>query len=173
MDAQSTVHGGVIRNLTASHSKLDATLNDLNGKLTDSKLLFDRIHADLENERQRGDNLKNTHQSLVSNIETRRCEFDELSREANDLDGGIVSITELNNDLEFQSNEMSRHVNVLSKQNIDLNEELTQILMRDQQVQEELNRRRAIADKQRANDENLKKSLADMNFKIKEPHIKK
>ena len=51
---------------------------------------------------------------------------------------------------------------------LNLNNELSEIIMRDRAVKEELNRRDSILDKQRANEENLKKSLSDVNFKVRD-----
>ena len=69
-------------------------------------------------------------------------------REAEELDGGVQDLSSMNHDLEFQVSEISRHANILNKQNTDLNSELTEILIRDKLVKEELNRIEGLTSKQ-------------------------
>ena len=166
--AQINVLEGKARGLRIDNDHLEATIQDLRAKLDAETNLFNKIHADLGNELKRGDDLRNAHKRLVDNIEARRVEIDALSREADELNDRIRDLTAINSDLDYQIAELSRHIDVLSKQNADLNNELAEIIMRDRAVRDELNRRDSILDKQRANEENLKKSLSDVNFKARD-----
>ena len=163
LDAQIKVHDGILKELSIDNNHLESIIHEVSSKLNAETELFTRVHADLDVEARKGDELKRRHKELVDTIEKRRCEYEELYREARDLDEGINDLTSLNNDLEFQAAEISRHVSILSKQNTNLNNELTDILMRDQQVKEELNRRDGLWEKQRINEENLRQSLTDVS----------
>lgn len=165
--AQINVLEGKAKGLRIDNDHLEATIDDLRAKLNAETDLFNKLHADLGIELKRGDDLRNAHKRLVDSIEARRMEIDDLSREADELNDRIKDLTIINNDLDYQIAELTRHIDVLSKQNADLNNELTDIIMRDRMVREELIRRDGILDKQRANEENLKKSLSEVGFKSK------
>jgi chromosome segregation ATPase len=90
--------------------------------------MYERIHADLMKENDRGIALQEDHKRLVDAIENARADLDALRREADDLNEKVRLVTSSNADLEYQLAELKRHIDVLSKQNQDLNIELEEIL---------------------------------------------
>lgn len=166
--AQINVLEGKARGHKVDADHLEGVLADLKIKLDAETSLFKKIRADLDREINIGNDLKNAHKRLVETIEARRCELDDLRREADELNERIKDLSCHNADLEYQIAELTRHIDVLSKQNADLNVELDAILAKDRLVREELNKRDSLAHKQRVNDENLKKSLSGLTMKARE-----
>lgn len=160
--AQINVLEGQRRGLQIDLDHLNATIADLKAKLDAETALTDKITADLGREIARGKDLQAAHAKLTATIADRRAELDALKREFADLNEKIKAVTASNADMEYQLNELKRHIEVLTKQNADLNIELEQILDRDRKVREELDRRQALADKQRVKDEEMKKSLSSL-----------
>lgn len=162
--AQLNILEGKARGLKIDMEHLDATIADLKAKLDAEVAFYNNLRADLDRELKIGADLKSAHKRLVETIEARRCELDDLRHEADDLDCKIREVSGINADLEYQIAELTRHIDVLTKQNANLNIELDEILMKDRQVREELHKRDQLADKQRANEENLKKSLSGLSL---------
>ena len=119
--AQINVLEGKARGFRIDNEHLESIIHDLRAKLDAETNLFNKIHADLGAEMKRGDELRAIHKRLVDDIEARRVELDNLSREADELNDRIRDLTAINNDLDYQIAELSRHIDVLSKQNADLN----------------------------------------------------
>ena len=90
--------------------------------------MYERIHDDLMKENDRANALQDDHKRLVEAIENARRDLDELRREADDLNEKVRLVTSSNADLEYQLAELKRHIDVLTKQNQDLNVELGDIL---------------------------------------------
>jgi septal ring factor EnvC (AmiA/AmiB activator) len=165
-----------IREVTAQISLLDSRcrafgedladiegwVGDLAGKYDAERDMYERIHADLMKENDRSLALQEDHKRLVDAIECARGDLDGLRREADDLNEKVRLVTSSNADLEYQLAELKRHIDVLSKQNQDLNIELEEILDWDRRVREEIERRSTIVEKQRKNDEDLKRSMSDV-----------
>jgi chromosome segregation ATPase len=150
------------RGLKEDLAHLEAWVGDLAGKYDAERELFQRIHADLVKEKDRGNTLQDAHRRLVEAIENARKDLDGLRREADDLNERVRLVTSSNADLEYQLAELRRHIEVLSKQNNDLNVELSDILDADRKVRAEIERRQTIIEKQRKNDADLKRSLTDV-----------
>jgi chromosome segregation ATPase len=141
---------------------VEGWVGDLAGKYDAERDMYERIHADLMKENDRGIALQEDHKRLVDAIENARADLDALRREADDLNEKVRLVTSSNADLEYQLAELKRHIDVLSKQNQDLNVELEEILDWDRRVREEIERRSTIVEKQRKNDEDLKRSMTDV-----------
>ena len=164
-DATAQIHvlEGRAKGLRADLSHLEGAIGDLNGKNDAERELYENVHADLNKENDRNNHLQEDHRRLVESIENARRDLDGLRREVEDLNEKVRCVTSSNADLEYQLAELKRHIDVLSRQNHDLNVELNDILDQDRKVMEELDRRQAIMNKQRQNEENLKKSLMDLD----------
>lgn len=153
ISAQLNVLEGKARNFKIDLDHLENTVGDLTGKNDAEHDLYNNIHGDLQSENDKGRALNDDHHKLVESIERARTELDEISR----------SMHCCNTDLEYQINELNRHIEVLTKQNHQLNEEIHDILALDKKVKEELDRRAALMEKQRQLEDELKKSLNDVN----------
>jgi chromosome segregation ATPase len=163
-DATAQIHvlEGRSRGLRTDLDHLEASIGDLSGKHDAERELYDKIHADLNRENDRNNQLQEDHRRLVEAIENARRDLDALRRDVEELNEKVRVTTASNADLEYQLAELKRHIEVLSRQNHDLNVELDDILDQDRKVREELDRRQAIMNKQKQNEENLKKSLMDL-----------
>lgn len=163
-DAAAQIHvlEGRARGFRADHDHIEAAIGDLTGKNDAEKELFDKIHADLLKENDRNNALQEDHRRLVEAIENARRDLDNLRREVEELNEKVRCVTSSNADLEYQLAELKRHIEVLTKQNHQLNAELHEILDLDKKVREELERRAVLIEKQKLNEENLKKSLMDV-----------
>ena len=163
-DATAQIHvlEGRSRGLRTDLDHLEASIGDLSGKYDAERELYNKIHADLARENDRNNQLQEDHRRLVEAIENARRDLDALRRDVEELNDKVRVTTASNADLEYQLAELKRHIEVLSRQNQDLNVELDDILDQDRKVREELDRRQAIMNKQKQNEENLKKSLRDL-----------
>jgi len=160
--AQIHVLEGRARGFRSDLDHIEATIGDLTGKNDAERELFEKIHADLLTENDRGNALQEDHRRLVESIESARSDLDALRREVEELNEKVRCVTSSNADLEYQLAELKRHIDVLGNQNSELNVELNGILDLDKKVREELERRAGLFDKQRINEENLRKSLHDI-----------
>lgn len=160
--AKISVLEGKARGLRVDLDHLESTIGDLTGKHDAESDLFSNVRADLDKEKARGRDLQERHKALVTSIEDGRRELDDLRREVENLNDKIRGVTSSNADLEYQLAELKRHIDVLSRQNHSLNVEIDEILDLDRRVREELDRRASLAQKQKMNEENLKKSLSDL-----------
>lgn len=160
-DAAAQIHvlDGRARGFRADLDHIEASIGDLSGKFDAEKELFDRIHADLIKETDKNAALQDDHRRLVDAIEKARADLEALRREVEDLNEKVRVLTSSNADLEYQLSELKRHIEVLSRQNDQLNIELNGILDLDRKVREELERRAALIEKQKMNEEELRKSL--------------
>ena len=160
-DAAAQIHvlEGRVRGFRIDLEHIDATVGDLTGKNDAERELFERIHADLLAEQDKYAALETDHRRLVDAIETARTEIDGLRREVEELNEKVRGLTSSNADLEYQLAELKRHIEVLTRQNDQLNGELNGILDLDRKVREELERRSTLIEKQRLNEEELRKSL--------------
>lgn len=163
-DAAAQIHvlDGRARGFRADLDHIDASIGDLSGKFDAEKELYDRIHADLLKETDKNAALQEDHRRLVDAIEKARADIDALRREVEDLNEKVRVLTSSNADLEYQLAELKRHIEVLTRQNDQLNIELNGILDLDRKVREELERRSALIEKQKMNEEELRKSLIDV-----------
>ncbi len=160
-DAAAQIHvlEGRVRGFRIDLEHIDATVGDLTGKNDAERELFERIHADLLAEQDKYATLETDHKRLVDAIEAARTEIDGLRREVEELNEKVRGLTSSNADLEYQLAELKRHIEVLTRQNDQLNGELNGILDLDRKVRVELERRSALIEKQRLNEEELRKSL--------------
>ena len=163
ISAKINVLEGKERGLRVDLDHIKNTIGDLAGKNDAEINLYETIREDLEEERNKFNHLQDDHERLSKAIEDGRMDLDSLRRELEDLNEKIQYVTSNNADLEYQLVELKRHIDVLTKQNTSLNHELQDILDLDRKVREELERRSSIADKQRINEENLQKSLSELN----------
>lgn len=165
--AQISVLEGKARGLRIDLDHLEATCGDLRGKLDAEIDLSNRLRPDLEREIQRGRDLEAAHARLVDTIEDRRAELSILRKQLDELNIQVRDISATNADLEYQINELKRHIEVLTRQNADLNVEIDQILHKNEEMLNALNRMKSIAEKQKANEQNLLKSLATLHIQRK------
>lgn len=162
VSANINVLDGKIRGLRVDLDHLEATVGDLTGKYDAETDLFENIRGDLHRENDRNKALQDDHRRLVDAIENGRRELDDLRHEVADLNERVRHVTDTNSDLEYQIAELNRHIDVLTQQNNALNHEIDEVLNLDKKVREELERRAAIANKQRMNEEKLRESIADL-----------
>ena len=163
-DAAAQIHvlDGRARGFRSDLDHIEAAIGDITGKLDAERELYERIHADLVKETDRNNALQEDHRRLVEAIENARRDLDALRREVEDLNEKVRCVTSSNADLEYQLAELRRHIDVLTKQNHELNGELNDILDLDRRVREELERRAALIEKQKNNEEDLRASLMDV-----------
>ena len=163
LHAKINVLEGKERGIRVDLDHIENSIGDLSGKYDSEINLFENIRDDLAQERDRHGHMQEDHHRLTKAIEEGRMDLDGLRRELEDLNEKIKYVTNNNADFEYQLSELKRHIEVLTKQNTSLNVELQSILDLDRKVREELDRRAAIAEKQRMNEENLQKSLNELH----------
>lgn len=164
VSAQLNILEGKPRNLKIDLDHIENSIGDLSGKNDAERVLFDNVRKDLDKEVERHSQLQDDYHRIVKAIEDGRRDLDDLRREVEDLNEKVRAVTSSNADLEYQIAELNRHIDVLTRQNKDINAEIHEILDLDKKVREELERRAAIAEKQKLNEENLLKSLSDLNM---------
>ena len=162
-DAAAQIHvlDGRARGFRSDLDHVEAAIGDLTGKNDAERDLYNKINADLLKENDSNNALQEDHRRLVEAIENARRDLDDLRREVEELNEKVRCITSSNADFEYQLTELKRHIEVLSKQNGQLNIELNEILNLDKKVREELERRSALIEKQKLNEEHLRKSILD------------
>lgn len=150
--------------LKANIDGRDRELHDLNRKYSIQLDMTNKERADLDRNLARNAELEMTVRRLESELADLEDEIAHTRAEVDRLSGLYNEATVANKDLESELEALNRHAQLLESQNVDLTKELDAIVVADERVRADLDRRHRVTTLQKRNDDEMKNSILRMAF---------